>query len=111
MNDTQGHAQGDVLLRVVADGIRSLATDRIHGYRYGGDEFLVVACDGAESELEGLIGQWEASMGELASESGIAVTAAVGTAWSEAPFSLNDLIRQADQEMYANKHRDRNDTR
>ncbi|MBX9035375.1 sensor domain-containing diguanylate cyclase [Gordonibacter massiliensis] len=111
VNDTQGHAQGDVLLRVVADGIRSLATDRIHGYRYGGDEFLVVACDGAESELEGLIGQWEASMGELASESGIAVTAAVGTAWSEAPFSLNDLIRQADQEMYANKHRDRNDTR
>ena len=111
VNDTQGHAQGDVLLRVVADGIRSLATDRVHGYRYGGDEFLVVACDGAESELEELIDQWKASMGELANESGIAVTAAVGTAWSEAPFLLNDLIRQADQEMYANKHRDRRDTR
>ncbi|RDB64008.1 GGDEF domain-containing protein [Gordonibacter sp. 28C] len=107
VNDTQGHTQGDVLLRLVADGIRSLANDRVHGYRYGGDEFLAVVCDGTESELEKLVEQWKADMGELARESGTPVTAAVGTAWGERPFSLSDLIRQADQAMYENKHRNR----
>ena len=109
VNDSEGHDQGDVLLRLVADGIASIADERVHGYRYGGDEFLVVACDGAEGELAGLVERWTARMRELADERQVAATAAVGSAWSEAPFTLNDLIRRADRAMYADKQRGKRD--
>ncbi|PNV64117.1 GGDEF domain-containing protein [Clostridium sp. chh4-2] len=104
VNDTKGHDVGDVLLCIVADSIRSVMGRRIHGYRYGGDEFLVVVCDGKESELERLIELWRSRMEMLAKDRKVAATAAVGTAWSEAPFSLNDLIHKADKAMYADKH-------
>lgn len=105
VNDTEGHQQGDVLLRLVADGIASIVGERVHGYRYGGDEFLVVACDGEERELDELVERWKARMRELADEHRVTATAAVGCAWSEAPFALSDLIRRADTAMYADKQR------
>ncbi|WP_218958727.1 EAL domain-containing protein [Eggerthella guodeyinii] len=109
VNDSEGHDQGDVLLRLVADGIASITDERVHGYRYGGDEFLVVACDGAERELAELTARWTARMRELADERQVEATAAVGCAWSEAPFTLNDLIRRADRAMYADKQRVKRD--
>lgn len=105
VNDSEGHEQGDLLLRLVADGIASIADERVHGYRYGGDEFLVVACDGTESELDELVDRWTERLRELADERRIAATAAVGSAFGEAPFKLNDLIRRADHAMYADKQR------
>lgn len=109
VNDNEGHERGDMLLRLVADGIASIADERVHGYRYGGDEFLVVACDGAADELDELVGRWSARMRQLADERKVEATAAVGCAWSEAPFTLNDLIRRADRAMYADKHRAKQD--
>lgn len=107
VNDTQGHDRGDTLLRIVADSILSIADDRIHGYRYGGDEFLVVACNGEEDELPKLIERWKGHMDALAEDRKITATAAVGCCWSEAPFTLNDLVHRADQAMYTEKHRTR----
>ena len=109
VNDTRGHDVGDVLLRIVADSIRSIIGRRIHGYRYGGDEFLVVVCDGQEPELEKLIKLWRTRMEALAKDREVNATAAVGTAWSEAPFILSDLIHQADKAMYADKQSNKKD--
>lgn len=109
VNDTRGHDVGDVLLRIVADSIRSIIGRRIHGYRYGGDEFLVVVCDGQEPELEKLIKLWRTRMEALAKDREVNATAAVGTAWSEAPFLLSDLIHKADKAMYADKQSNKKD--
>lgn len=105
INDTQGHNAGDSLLRLVADSIRSITSRRVHGYRYGGDEFIVVVCNGEEAELISLIGLWKSRMELLAEDRKMTATAAVGTAWSRSPLSLDDLIQRADQAMYADKQR------
>ena len=105
VNDTQGHDKGDVLLRLVADGIHSITGQRIHGYRYGGDEFLVIVCNGSEDELPKLVELWRSRMLLLAKDRNVMATAAVGMAWSEAPFSLDDLLQKADQAMYADKQK------
>ncbi|MGH7441810.1 MAG: diguanylate cyclase, partial [bacterium] len=42
-NDTYGHAQGDDVLRLVAEHLRSSTGGR--AYRYGGEEFCVLATD------------------------------------------------------------------
>lgn len=103
VNDVHGHDEGDKLLKLVADSIYSITTDRIHAYRYGGDEFLVVICNGNESELSTLAASCKKQMAILAQDMGVMVSAAVGSAWSKAPLTLNALIRQADQAMYIDK--------
>lgn len=105
VNDTQGHDKGDELLRLVADCIHSLTNDRVHGYRYGGDEFIIAVCDGTQAELSELIEQWDERMRTLAKARGMAATAAVGSAWSAAPFTFDHLIHQADRAMYVDKQR------
>ena len=105
VNDTQGHERGDVMLKLVADGIHAITGERVHGYRYGGDEFIVVVCGGGEDELPALVERWEAAMRKLSQDREVAATAAVGSAWSRAPFTLGDLIRRADHAMYDEKQR------
>lgn len=105
VNDTQGHGRGDALLKLVSDSIRSITDERVHGYRYGGDEFLVVACDSDEAELAKLVERWEEHLGKLAETHDVVATAAVGSCWSKAPFTLNNLIKRADEAMYAEKRR------
>lgn len=107
VNDTQGHEQGDVMLRLVADGIHAISDERVHGYRYGGDEFIVVACDCDEAELAALVARWEEALRALCENRAVVATAAVGSAWSRAPFTLSDLIRRADRAMYDEKQRAR----
>lgn len=109
VNDTLGHEHGDVMLRLVADGIRAIADDRVHGYRYGGDEFIVVACDGEEEELAELAQRWRMAAHRLSEDREVVATASIGSAWGRAPFTLGDLIRRADQAMYDEKRRMRRD--
>lgn len=43
VNDNYGHDIGDMYLKVLAAGIKSLGLDeRIEGYRYAGDEFMII---------------------------------------------------------------------
>lgn len=43
-NDTYGHQVGDLCLKHIAGAIRQLCDSRsgVHGFRYGGDEFVVI---------------------------------------------------------------------
>ncbi|WP_189073982.1 diguanylate cyclase domain-containing protein [Deinococcus sedimenti] len=43
LNDTQGHAQGDKLLRIFAAALAAELDRSGEVYRYGGDEFVVIA--------------------------------------------------------------------
>lgn len=107
-NDTKGHTFGDELLMLVADSIRSITNRHIHGYRYGGDEFIVIACNVSAQELDKLVKMWNIRLGTLISDRNIQGSAAVGKAWSEAPISVNDLISEADRDMYRNKQKMKN---
>ena len=43
MNDLFGHEAGDKLIIKSADSIRKVINNKVHGFRMGGDEFLMVA--------------------------------------------------------------------
>ena len=59
MNDTYGHEAGDKLLIKAANSIRKVTSNRVHGYRMGGDEFLMVACNVSTEETQTLLERWE----------------------------------------------------
>ena len=103
VNDRQGHAAGDALLRQVADSIRSITSRNVLAYRYGGDEFIAVVGNHPVSYMELLVELCESRMSLLSRRSGIVSSVAVGRSYAVAPFSVMELIRRADADMYARK--------
>jgi diguanylate cyclase (GGDEF)-like protein len=93
-NDGHGHEAGDEVLVAFADAIRSTVRAEDVAFRIGGDEFLLmlVGADRAEAEqvLDGLRHRW--------AEVGEPVSFSAGIACGE-----QDLMRLADEHMYANK--------
>lgn len=99
-NDTRGHAAGDRMLRLAAESIRSITNRRVHAYRYGGDEFLVVACNCTPTQLDQLVVMWQRRLETLTMQAELGCSMAVGRAWGRAPTSVHELIRRADMDMY-----------
>ena len=111
INDSMGHAQGDKVLRAIADVIRSNIGDDGFAYRYGGEEFLLIFQ--AESFCEGValaerirdkVQQCQIN-GDRGS---VSVTASLGVADCTHHMIDEDLIRRADQAMYTAKRQGRN---
>lgn len=104
MNDTYGHEAGDKLLMKAANSIRKVQSNKIHGYRMGGDEFLMVACDVSEKEANKLKERWERELGRLNSAAdGVHCVMAVGFVYGGKGYQLKALLEQADQLMYEDK--------
>ena len=103
VNDRQGHAAGDALLRQVADSIRSITSRNVLAYRYGGDEFIAVVGNHPISYMELLVELCEYRMTLLGRRSGIASSVTVGRSYAVTPFSVMELIRRADADMYERK--------
>lgn len=105
INDQRGHDAGDALLRLVADSLRSVVNRDVHAFRYGGDEFLVIAPNCTQEHMDTLIIMCLNRMRTLSQEQDITASVAVGKAWSDAHRDINlfNLIRSADREMYLNK--------
>lgn len=100
VNDTRGHAEGDRVLRAVADIIRTQFRNADIVSRFGGDEFMVYA------PRSGLGGQEAAvRVVEAIAAADLGVTCSVGSA-ERPPFDLTPvetLIRKADRAMYRAK--------
>lgn len=111
VNDTHGHAIGDVALREVADRIREHLRLADVVARYGGEEFLVVMT-GATAEdgrlvaerLRQAVGGTPLVVGGVS----VAITASVGVAAASAGSSGEELIRAADLALYRAKNSGRN---
>lgn len=89
INDTQGHAAGNTALRETACALLDADDD---AYRIGGDEFLLISKDMDADELAAC---WESAVETLS----------VKVSWGIASgISLDDLICQAEQNMYQNKN-------
>ena len=102
VNDTQGHAAGDAVLRQVAAGLHGAARPRDAVGRLGGDEF-VVACPGVPSAAEALL-LAEHLRAHLVTPGLSGVSASTGIAWSdEAGTDADTLLARADAAMYRAK--------
>ncbi|MDI6870642.1 MAG: GGDEF domain-containing protein [Bacillota bacterium] len=97
-NDTRGHLAGDQLLRKVADCFRQnlRRTDTLA--RFGGDEFVFLLPHTPNAEARQLMRR---IVGEACDA---CVTMSVGVAtYPEDGVTLDELLRQADEEMYLSK--------
>lgn len=97
INDSRGHAAGDVAIRSVADAIRTSVRAGDDVYRIGGDEFVVVLEGAGLTDVDRLAERIVASV-EAAGEARVSVGGAVGTG-----KEVDDTLRHADAAMYRAK--------
>ncbi len=103
-NDNYGHDAGDRIIRMVGDSLIDLEGPGITPFRYGGDEFLLIAENASQDELNRLIQRWILRWRALRSGSEFQPSIAVGIAWGDQPVDVRELIERADADMYRNKH-------
>jgi len=109
INDSFGHAAGDVMLRAVSRLLTSLARQGDTVARWGGEEFVVVLPEtdpqGAQRFAERLRRTIEAhSVGEMQT------TTSCGVASMVPEDTVEDLLGAADQALYRAKSNGRNRT-
>jgi len=99
-----GHEAGDKLLIKAANSIRKVTSNKVHGYRMGGDEFLLVACDVTKEELDILKDRWEKELERLNTlDDGINCVIAVGVVYGTKGYDFSALMKEADELMYIDK--------
>jgi diguanylate cyclase (GGDEF)-like protein len=115
VNDTWGHAAGDLVLQEIGKLLRESCRVYDVPGRYGGEEFCVVLpetrMNNTTTVAERIRQRLETST-IACGDASIAVTASIGIAGMEAgdPVVLSpaDLIERADRALYAAKNRGRN---
>ena len=117
INDTHGHPAGDAVLKHLARVLDDNARRRDEVFRYGGEEFAVIAPD-CSKEVAGSLAEGFRAAIESAPhvelKRTIPLTISVGVAWVEAadlPDTPGDLVEYADQRFYEAKRGGRNQWR
>lgn len=108
VNDTYGHITGDEILVQVADLVRSQIRPTENLYRYGGEEFTVVAentgLEGAQQLAEKLRSAVELNT----FTSGIRLTVSFGVAELQAGEGRQGWLGRADEALFKAKEEGRN---
>ena len=113
INDSFGHDAGDDVLREFADRVRANVRGIDLVCRMGGEEFVVVMPD-TDPALARLVGErvrQRIAMEPFAVGGGNAildVTVSIGIATRAPGDSIDDVMKRADQALYAAKHGGRN---
>ncbi|MCR5742762.1 MAG: GGDEF domain-containing protein [Lachnospiraceae bacterium] len=108
LNDTFSHQEGDYAIKTVAEALQAEAPPGAICARFGGDEFSVAfLCDSPESEASDYVRRVEAHVAKVSklTPKPYPVSASFGYAY-EIPddnFSIDALIRTADDRMYDKK--------
>ncbi len=107
INDSHGHATGDMLLSELGARLQSATRRDAFVARFGGDEFIVMV-EGISNidDLESIAGRLQAAVNEPVDLQGLhlAVTASIGIATSgDLAAFPGSLLRDADTAMYRAK--------
>ncbi|HVB59757.1 MAG TPA: diguanylate cyclase [Ktedonobacteraceae bacterium] len=117
VNDSYGHAIGDIVLRELGERTRSVLRAGDTVGRFGGEEFLVLLPETGEQEARDVAERLRSAVtaSPLATSGvagGIAVTVSIGVASYPADGdTMSDVQEQADQAMYWAKRLGRNQVR
>jgi diguanylate cyclase (GGDEF)-like protein/PAS domain S-box-containing protein len=111
INDTRGHAAGDVVLVAIADRLRGITREVDTAARVGGDEFVIV-CEGVTDtdELAAMAERVIATVSEpIAFDSGdevrVGISVGVGVADEHGDVDSDRLLTLADKAKYRAKAR------
>jgi diguanylate cyclase (GGDEF)-like protein len=113
LNDTHGHDAGDRALRLFSQVLTETVRDADLLSRWGGEEFTIVLPDvDADEAVAATERVREALAIALADGTAPRFTASFGVADTDGrPVQLEDLVRRADQALYAAKEAGRNRTK
>lgn len=107
INDTFGHIEGDILLISVATIIKDSLAKKDIIFRYGGDEFLAVLPGASMKDMQGISNRLETAISSYNAYSLKSYPINVSIGFSECNAkncrNIEELIREADDKMYANK--------
>ncbi len=105
VNDTLGHASGDMLIKGMAGILKTVFTNAIGVYRTGGDEFIVILGDTDEKERQKLLDILEIERKSCKLKDGMELSYSYGLAVfdSSKHTDVTTMIKDADNEMYAHK--------
>ena len=105
-NDTGGHHAGDMLLQKAAESIMYITGGNVQAFRTGGDEFVALVTDCAESDIDEIIVKWSKKLNEMNNmDDGVHCSIAFGTAFGEGEYKISDLLELADARMYNEKRK------
>ena len=114
VNDTYGHAVGDVVLTVVADALLACVRGGDTVGRISGDEFVIIAPEVTAQGLDDLAGRALTAVQRAArylpaEVAGLRLSASVGTSIGHHTASVDELLTSADDAMYLVKGHGGND--
>ncbi|MBQ5310701.1 MAG: diguanylate cyclase, partial [Oscillospiraceae bacterium] len=98
INNTQGHFAGDQMLRFIADTLK-VQFGGDHLYRIGGDEFVVFVFGMSDSQMNECLSNFRDALQRNDYH------AAVGTCVYGSGMSIDELIKNAEKEMYEAKQK------
>ena len=107
LNDTSGHKAGDLALMLLADCLRKSFRDSDAVARIGGDEFVVFPVETAGENIGSIIARFRESLKicneRTNREYELSVSVGVACYDPANPCSLDELLIQADRNMYEQK--------
>lgn len=109
INDTYGHAVGDLVLKRIADVVKKRFRSMDYICRIGGDEFAVIMVDISSEQKEVLSSKLNAIRKELTLAEGDvpAVTLSIGIAFSDRENPGASIFKDADKTLYGVKENGR----
>ena len=113
VNDTHGHAAGDLVLQSFADTVRRNVRDTDVLARWGGEEFVLLLCDTPAADAVALMERLRQAVQAMqvpVPQGGgpITVTVSIGLARHTPADPLAGTLERADQALYAAKAGGRN---
>jgi diguanylate cyclase (GGDEF)-like protein len=107
INDTYGHAEGDLALVAFADVLRQTFLDSDVIGRLGGDEFVALLTDAGDDDIDSVLGRFQNAIDECnrQRERGYDIRFSVGRTVYDGGSgdAIAVLLEQADKAMYSQK--------
>ncbi|WCT24519.1 GGDEF domain-containing protein [Acidovorax temperans] len=108
VNDTHGHAAGDLVLQSFADTVRRNVRDTDVLARWGGEEFVLLLCDTPAADAVDLMERLRQAVQAMQvpvpqGDGPITVTVSIGLARHTPAHPLAGTLERADQALYAAK--------
>lgn len=108
INDSFGHAGGDIALKTVADALMYAADDDEICVRFGGDEFIVIGLEYDEKKGRRFIKRFIGELDRFNQSSKYEFNVYVSYGWSliapDEKTTIEECLVAADTKMYRQKH-------